>query len=227
MTCTDCGGALGPRNRSGFCRSCRTKRLNADPALQARRRDGLRAKFADPTFFAQHVARCAENTRNISDEARERRRAHGRRMAATLQASVAAFTPELRAENGRKRSDTVLAWCPPEWRDKYRDLKKRGRRAAEAKAIVLRMAAGVPEPVKYAHQKAKLAWCPPARLDEYRRAQKAVGALEARRIIEADMTPFERQLARVAQGAALVEVRPLRRRTEPTMTLGGVPSSLF
>ncbi len=221
MTCRDCSAPLGPRNQTGYCRSCSVKRSNADPVICARRRAGIAAKFDDPAYRAAHVARCIENSRSVSGEALERRREHGRKMSSVLRTNAASFSKEMRAENGRKRSETVLAWCPPEWREKYRDLKKRGRTAAEARSLVLRLAAGAAEPTKYAQQKAKLAWCPPARLDEYRRAAKSMGAAEARRIIEADMTPFERQMARVAAGAKLIEVRPLRR-AEHAYTLGGV-----
>jgi hypothetical protein len=136
------------------------------------------------------------------------------------------MSPAARAENGRKRSDTVLAWCPPEWRAKYRDLKKRGRRAADARAIVEGLIAGRPEPMLYAQQKGKLAWLPPARRDEYDRLVKSMGAAEARRIIEADLSQFERQLARVAAGAKLTtSFRPTT--TDHPMTLGGIASGLL
>ncbi|MBE7186369.1 MAG: hypothetical protein INR68_18410 [Methylobacterium mesophilicum] len=76
---------------------------------------------------------------------------------------------------------------------------------------------------------------PDERWDEYSRLRRQHGAAEARRMILDDiaaqerarlaaMTPFERQLARVAAGAKLVEVKPLRR-ADPNFTLGGVSSS--
>lgn len=191
--------------------------------MQAKMVAALRAKMLDPEYRAAHVARCVKN--GAREDIREIRRQHGYARAAKLREANAAMTPEMRAENGRKRSETVLAWCPPELRARYRDLCKRGRKAADARRIVLHLAAGGAEPILYAHQKGKLAWCPPGRLNEYRSFAKALGAAEARRIIEADMTPFERQLARVRGGAKLVEVRPLRRLAEPSVTLGGVPSS--
>lgn len=225
-TCSTCNAAIGERNRSGLCRSCVARRNATDPAMADRMKAGLRARLADPLYRAEHVARCVENGRNVSDEVREKRRQHGRSMRDTLRQNSLSMTAEQRAENGRKRTETVLAWCPPEWRAKYKDLTKRGRRAAEAKRIVLDLIAGKPEPQPYAQQRSKLAWVPPGRLDEYRKLQSTVGAAEARRILEADMTPFERQLARVASGAKLITIHR-RPRGEPTMTLGGVPSGLL
>ena len=76
--------------------------------------------------------------------------------------------------------------------------------------------------------------CPPEYRDEYRTLAhtKKFGAAAARRMIEeqiasdtraseAALTPFERQLAKVAAGAPLVQVRPLPSRGY-AMTLGGV-----
>lgn len=66
-----------------------------------------------------------------------------------------------------------------------------------------------------------MAWCPEDRRAEYQKFRRKLGATEARRIIEADMTPFERQLARVRAGAALVSAfKP--KRSDHAFTLGGI-----
>ena len=222
LTCRECPSPLGRGNRSGICRVCCLRRLNTDALVEARRRAGVRQHYADPENIAAAQARGKAMSLNLSPEERQRRRERGLALGRTnLRAANAAMTAETRAENGRKRSATVLAWCPPEWRDKYRDLKQRGRKAAVAKRMVLDLIAGRPVPVPYARQKSKLDWCPPSRRDEYRELQKAVGAVEARRVLEADLTPFERQLARVAAGAKLV-MKPVFRRPDHAFTLGGV-----
>jgi hypothetical protein len=75
-------------------------------------------------------------------------------------------------------------------------------------------------------------WCPADRYDDLLVMSKKVGRAEAERMMREDlaakkraadeaMTPFERQMARVAAGAKLVEVRPLRK-AAPDFTLGGV-----
>ncbi len=224
--CSTCPATLGPKNRSGYCRSCVAKRLNGDPAVHERRKAGIARKMADPEFRAVCVARMVERNSNLSEAERERRQEHGRRMAPIITAAARRMPAETRAANGRKRRATVLAWCPPEWRDYYLDLTKRGRRAPEAKRIVRGLIAGRPGPTLYAQQKAKLAWCPEVRRDEYRKLQKSLGSSEARRIIEADMTPFERQLARVAGGAGLVAAfKPTT--TDHAFTLGGVATGML
>jgi hypothetical protein len=224
--CSTCPTILGRVNRSGQCRSCIARRNATDPAMIERRRAGILARLADPETRAAHVARCIRNGRDISDELRERRREHGRRMVPRLREASAAITPAMRADAGRKRSETVLAWCPPEWRDRYRELKKRGRPAAAAKVIVLALIAGKPMPPRWAKQKAQLDWCPPSRREDYRSLRVQVGAARARAMIEAEMTPFERQLARVAAGAPLVaRFKPTTH--GPDMTLGGVATGMI
>lgn len=224
--CIDCDAPVSRHSKTGRCRGCVARHNARDPVMRERQRAGIRARMADPIYRAKHIARCVANGRNISDEVRERRRETGRQKAAALRAANAAIPPETRVENGRKRTDTVLAWCPPEWRAKYRDLKKRGRRAAEAKRIALDLIAGKPAPTLWAQQKAKLAWCPPARRDEYAKLRAAFSASEARRMIEADMTPFERQLARVAAGARVV-TKIDTRRADHDFTLGGIATGML
>lgn len=224
--CSSCPATLGPKNKSGYCRSCVAKRLNADPAVAELRRAGIARKMAEPEHRAACIARLVERNSNLTEAERERRREHGRKMAPIITAAARSMSAEIRAANGRKRSATALAWCPPEWRAHYLDLTKRGRRAPEAKRIVLGMIAGRPAPMPYAQQKAKLAWCPEVRRDEYRKLQKSLGSAEARRIIEADMSPFERQLAKVASGAGLVPAfKPTT--TGHAFTLGGVATGMI
>lgn len=138
MICADCPATLGPRNRSGRCRACFNRRMNADPGAQQRRREGIARHYADPANVdaARQRLRHAQDT--LPEHERERRRERGKTLGrAALAAANAAMSDETRAENGRKRSATVLAWCPPEWRARYLDLTKRGRRAPVARQMVL------------------------------------------------------------------------------------------
>jgi len=225
-TCSDCPAELGPKNLSGRCKSCATRKNNADPVLAEKRRQGIKRRFQDPEHRARHAARCAALSVNISEEVRERRRQHGRTMVETLAKASAGITKEQRVAAGLKRTATTLAWCPVEWRAKYRDLCKRGRSAPEAKRMVLDMIAGRPLPIPYAKQRQVLAWCPPSRRAEYANLQKAFGAAEAKRIIEADLSPFEHQMARIAAGAQLVAA-PDFRTGGPEFTLGGIATGML
>jgi len=225
-TCMSCPNELGPRNQTGRCKSCATRKNNVDPVLAAKRHAGIRRRFEDPAYREQHAARCRVRNRNMSDETREQRRKHGLTLVGTLAKASQQITKEQRVAAGIKRSATMLAWCPVEWRDKYRDLCKRGRRAAEAKQIVLDLIAGRSVAAPYANQRKILAWCPESRRAEYTKLQKALGAAEARRILEADLSPFERQMARINAGAQVVAV-PDTRTGGPAYTLGGIASGML
>ena len=130
------------------------------------------------------------------------RREHGKRQYARFFAGADGYarlqSPEVRQKRGASVSATRMAWCPPELRDEYRDLVRRQRLpAAEARAIIEGQAA--------------------------RNAERAAKA-EADRL--ASMTLLERQLERVAKGARVIEVHPLRK-TGPELTLGGVSANLL
>lgn len=238
-TCLDCPGLLSKRNKSGRCRPCSTLRNNTDPDIIARRKEAIRRRFADPAVREAQARRMAEWSRNMPESARESRRAHGRLKAPMLIAAAQAITAETRAENGRKRSDTVLAWCPLEWRDRYREIKIKGKRAEDAKRIILDLIAGKPEPTKYAKQKAKLAWLPDDRRAEYELFRKACGSAEAKRMVLQDMaaaetrrvaslTPLQRQIERLQAGATLISVpRQTFTRVDPAFTLGGIASGML
>lgn len=85
-----------------------------------------------------------------------------------------------------------------------------------------RMAKGLLE-----HNERKVAWCPQDRRDEYKRLVHSMGAAEAKRIILADieakkveLTPFERQMEALRNGARLI-AKPVFRGKEYDFTLGG------
>lgn len=78
---------------------------------------------------------------------------------------------------------------------------------------------------------ALMGWCPEDRWDEYRKMARSMPAPEARRIIEADiaakerarfkaLSPFERDMERIANGARIVEqFRP--RKTDHAFSIVG------
>lgn len=72
----------------------------------------------------------------------------------------------------------------------------------------------------------RLPWLPEARRHEYENMRDKVGAAEAKRRILASMTPFERQMARVANGAGLVAAfKPIT--SDHAFTLGGVATGMI
>lgn len=138
-TCS-CGAAISAKNRSGLCRPCNARRINADPAIEAKRAAGRAAYFDRPGVREGYARRIAEYRENMPDEHRERCREHGRRQYRDVLSRpdvvAKSLSPEVRAAAGRKRTDTVLAWCPPHLRDAYRGLIRSGIRAAEARAMI-------------------------------------------------------------------------------------------
>lgn len=141
-SCLDCGSLLGIKNRSGRCSHCQPAHANRDPAFQKRRVAGIKRKWEDPEFLAKmrKIASRMGQKAALDEDLQERRRAWGKYAYANWLGK-----PEVRARalasptRARTMSETRLAWCPPEMRQKYRDLKRRTKmRAAEAKKIILR-----------------------------------------------------------------------------------------
>jgi hypothetical protein len=141
-----CGATLGPRNKSGVCKSCHGRamatRMAHDPVLQERRRAAVAKHFEDPENRARRAASLIRrNSRDVPEAERQRRAECGRelhrRYLATPEGKAKVNSSESRAKRGKTRSDRVLAWCPPELRDAYRELNCRKHyTAAEARAII-------------------------------------------------------------------------------------------
>lgn len=158
--------------------------------------------------------RCALAASNANPVTRERKAEANRRKArepafrAKLKARIAGAgraartSPEFIAmlrENGLKN----IAGC---WTPEARAKWLAGRKEAGRKRSATTMS-----------------WCPPDRVEEYRYLTRRKGLLaaEARRVILDSLTPFERQMQRVREGASLSIVRPIPR-PDPLFTLGGV-----
>lgn len=130
-------------------------------------------------------------------------------------------TPEYRAAKSLERQAyEATRKDDPAWQAYKRASGKRLRAdfeadpEAQAKSLAKRSAVGRLMTDRL------LAWCPEDRRDDYRRLSKKVGRVEARRMIEAEMTPFERQLSRLRAGARLV-AKPDTRPTSPAYSLVG------
>ncbi|MEH3121111.1 MAG: hypothetical protein PGN16_03880 [Sphingomonas phyllosphaerae] len=209
-SCTSCGKSITRKSKKGLCHGCscadpavRAKKGQLSPEQRARRAAAARALSADPAIVAKRSAKGKETFQR--PEVRERH--YAACMAAQERMDPA--VRERQREAGRAFGKFNLAHT----------------RTAEARAK-----SGA------ATRRTRMAWCPEAywplnaklardgiRLDDRKRMiAEQVAADE--RAKDAALTPFERQLARVAAGAKLIEVRPIRR-IEPDMTLGGVASS--
>jgi hypothetical protein len=200
-TCSDCPGTVGKYSKSGRCKACAMRVMHADPAYAARRDAATRKMNRTPEIRAKRSA--ALKARYADPAARK--------------AMSEACLKRL-AEN-------------PELAARRKELGAASFRAFHA--------AGTYDWV--AHHRARvdkrLAWCPADRRDEYKKLRDEYGAAEARRMVEQDIAAskrrakaepdtFERQLARIAAGAAVMAA-PDFRTAGPACTLGGVASGMI
>lgn len=125
---------------SGHCRPCAAASIMLNPANRERQKAGLREFFGDPERSAKHIAAACRNVEEyrsrpgVAEHLRERMKG----------VHVLSQTPEVQeklrasaAARGRKRTATVLPWCPPEYLDDYRVMvRKSGYTAQEARAII-------------------------------------------------------------------------------------------
>lgn len=120
-----CETTLGPRNKSGLCRSCVAKRVNADPAMNEKRRAGIKRRLdADPALREAMRKRGAAVFSR--PEVRERARL-GVIRCQNWKKGHAAITPEALARRSISISNTRLAHIPTDYRDLYRFLRKSKR----------------------------------------------------------------------------------------------------
>lgn len=169
--CLDCPKPIRDSNVSGRCKSCATAHSNRLPHMRVKRVEGWKKRMADPVKYADLCRVAKANSRKAMADpakraaAQERGRKIYERYLATPEMRAILQSPEMRAKRGRGVSEYRMAWCPPEYRDMYRDIRRKVQcSAADARAIVLEQ----------------------ARIDRER------------------MSPFERQMLALRNGAKIV-----------------------
>lgn len=129
LTCTDCGVALKPnkRRKGTRCKLCCARALGKSEDRREKCRAAMKRLFARPGYYENHCDRTARGIRAALQcpdrmaDLRERGRRCGKlRLGQTRHGPG---SPS-RVAAGRRRSETVLAWCPMEYRDDYRRLKE-------------------------------------------------------------------------------------------------------
>jgi hypothetical protein len=143
MTCSDCAKPISKLSRSGLCRPCAIRRLNADPEFQAKRLKALRESPAlqKGSETRLRVGRAANATRmkNPFYVAALRKRMRDKIQPLAMLPENMAKRDE--AARGRAVSETKMKWCPPEYRALYRGLIRNNFKMAEAKEMVFAQAA--------------------------------------------------------------------------------------
>jgi len=119
---------------------CGLRLANADPIVKAKKADAARRRMKDPAYRARLVAQvvAAGHAARARPEFRKRLSEMGRiaiRKAHTPEALAKRIAK--RPEATRKRTETMIGWCPPQYRDEYRRLSRQGNlRAADARRII-------------------------------------------------------------------------------------------
>lgn len=198
-TCSECPNTIGKASKSGRCKSCAMKVLHSDPEFAARRNAATAKANRSPEARAKRSARAAEFYSNPSN-----RKAHAEACRAAL------FGNPERLERRRKMGADVFrafhARKDFDWSTWHRE-----RRALE------------------------FAWLPKELTEEYRSLRNKVGAEQAKAMILDDLaraerkrlaalSPFERDMERLRNGAGLVAA-PDFRTSNPDFTIGGIASA--
>lgn len=136
-------------NRSGYCARCvkqspeyrakvaaGAKRRYADPAERARTGDGVRrAVQRDPTIAERKSAAMREIARDPEWKARNAEQCRERRL---WEKGLAARTPASNVRQGRtfSRRHGLGAWCPDDYLEMARDLRRSGVPLDDVKRMV-------------------------------------------------------------------------------------------
>jgi DNA-directed RNA polymerase subunit RPC12/RpoP len=143
LSCIDCDKVLrhDPRRKGQRCQRCNARAMSQSPDKREKCRAAMKRRFDDPNYAAQHRAHCIAGQQaalTAKPGLRALRIELGRRVGSLGMGHTrkAAGSPE-RIAAGRKRSETVLGWCPVEYRPEYRWLRRQCQMtAAEARATV-------------------------------------------------------------------------------------------
>lgn len=189
--CSQCGEPITRQSKTGCCRLCCLKRINTDPAIAEKRRDQLAQVMQDEGYKARHLAGAKRGgAKRAANPAQYARLQEIGRTYGRKNLENGQL-PEARAKAGAALRRQRLSWCPVDLWPLNDELARKHIPLVERKAIIA-------EEIE-------------------RRAQK-VAAAEHRRL--AAMTPFERQMERVRNGAKLTTV-PDTRPTGPAYSLVG------
>ena len=200
-TCSECPNPIGKASKSGRCKTCAMKLLHSDPAYTERRNKATAEANRLPEARAK---RKATMKNRYKDPAARKKMSDACRAAFHADPVKAEARRELAAESLRK----FHAAGEFDWSTWHRE------RRAQA-----------------------FAWLPAELVEDYKALRLKVGAPEARRMIadqiasaerarRAALSPFERDMERLRNGAGLVAAPDLRR-ADHDFTLGGIASASF
>lgn len=132
--------ACAAKSATTHCKRCAAAALMRDPAIRARHKASIEAKFADPDKRAAHIEVATHNIRQFLDRPGTieflRERAEVIRPLSRLPEAVARRESRMKAA-AEKRTRKLLPWCPPDRLEQYRHLTRvKHLKPAEARAII-------------------------------------------------------------------------------------------
>jgi aspartokinase len=133
--CSDCGKPLHAKNTSGLCRAHALAAARRDPAVQQRRVERLAEAKRTPEMRQQsREVRLKLNAERANDpEWQDMMRECGKRLRAALLSDPKHEAK--RKARQRQHQESLLAWCPEEFRDTYRKIRREVG-AAEARRMI-------------------------------------------------------------------------------------------
>ncbi|RSV11646.1 hypothetical protein CA235_18420 [Sphingomonas sp. ABOLF] len=143
-----CGKPIGPKNQTGYCRSCCARAKFHAPGVRERRLESIRRNFADPAYRAAHAERLriASSTPKAIAARRQRGREQYRDVLSRPDVLARTQSPDARQKRGASITEARLGWCPADRREEYRVLIMTKKiPAAEARRIIEAEIAGTLE----------------------------------------------------------------------------------
>lgn len=140
LTCLDCPKQITFQSKTGRCRACSLRHSLSNPEVEARRKASSKKTCSDPRVRAKIGAGIsrARRKRIAEDPAfAERMRETCRQLGKSgMGAASAPPGSESRKRTAAKLSARYLSWCPEQYREEYRLLRRR-MATAKAKAAIL------------------------------------------------------------------------------------------
>ncbi len=129
---------MNPKNKTGLCRSCGMRKLNADPEFAEAHRERMRKLHADPEFAEAHRERASERMRKLhaDPEFAEAHRERMRKLHADPEFAEA-HRERMRKLHAERR-DRFTGDLTATQLEKFQTYQSLGYSMPEARAVVLR-----------------------------------------------------------------------------------------
>jgi hypothetical protein len=138
LECLDCSTPITVQSKTGRCRGCANRWNAKQPDFQRRRSEGILRGFLEhPERKDAYRAQLAAAAKLPHAVERRRENAKAMRLWEIGLPLVGAKGSPSRMRAGKRRVETLMAWCPPQLRADYRQLVySKKLRAREARQVI-------------------------------------------------------------------------------------------